>query len=274
MAGMPNMVASEQSYTLDDGLGARTLEHQGTFGHVDVLDVGRLLGSDPAIEQALRARAPRYALVDPSLLTPVRAIERRGAVLRITSAASDGVRLSHLLADLEFGNITLTDAGILELAKSVLRAAALLHHHPGLVSHGAINPAHIMVRQNRSVVLTDGIFGGAFELLQWHRDQIWRQFAVAMPRSASVHRFDQRADVTQVAAVVLAIALRRQLRADEYPRAVPDLVLEATSIEGPPFASALRMWLLQALHLHPRCVLASAVDAYQLFRQVLASAGR
>jgi hypothetical protein len=269
---MPNTVASEQSYTLDDGLGARTLEHQAAFGDVDVLEVGRTLAADPAIEQAIRARASRYTLVDPSLLTPVRAIERRGAALRITSAAADGVRLSHMLADLEFGNIALTDSGVLELAKSVLRAAALLHHHPGLVSHGAINPAHVVVRQNRSVILTDGVFGGAFEVLQWHRNQIWRQFAIAMPISASMHRYDQRADVTQAAAVVLAIALRRQLTADEYPRAIPDLVLEATPVDGPSYASALRMWLLQALQLHPRCVLASAVDAYQLFRQVVAAA--
>jgi hypothetical protein len=269
---MANALASEQSYTLDDGLGARAFEHQALLGDVDVLDVARVLSTDPTIEQAIRARASRYTLVDPSLLAPVRAIERRGAVLRLTSAAVDGVRLSHLLADVEFGNITLTDPGILELSKSVLRAVALLHHHPGLVSHGAINPAHILVRQTRSVVLTDGVFGGAFELLQWHRDQIWRQFAVAMPISASVHRYDQRADVTQVAAVVLAIALRRQLRADEYPHAARELVMEATPLDGPPFASALRMWLLQALQLHPRCVLASGVDAYQFFRQVIAAA--
>ncbi|MBM3817759.1 MAG: hypothetical protein FJW14_01900 [Acidimicrobiia bacterium] len=268
---MLDLVASAPSYTLDDGLGARALEHHAAFGAVDVLDMGRVLAADPAIEQAIRARAARSSLVAPSLLTPVRAIDRRGASLRITAAAAAGVRLSHLLADLEFGNIRLTDTGILELAKSVLRAVALLHHHPGLVSHGAINPAHIVVRPDRSIVLTDGVFGGAFELLPWHRDQIWRQFAVAMPMSASIHRYDQRADVTQVAAVVLAIALRRQLRADEYPGAARDLVMEATPADGPPFASSLRMWLLQALNLHPRCVLASAVDAYQMFRQVLAT---
>jgi hypothetical protein len=265
---------SEPSYTLDDGLGVRTIEQHPTHGPVDVLEVGRVLGANSAIEQAIRTRASRYSLVDPALMTPVRGIERRVTRLRITSTAPQGVRLSHLLADLEFGNITMTDAAIVELATAVIKAVARIHRHPGMIAHGAINPAHIVVRPDRSIILTDGVFGGAFELLQWHRDAIWRQFAIAMPMSASLHRFDQRADVTQMAAVVLALALRRQLRADEYPGAARDLVLEATPVDGPPFASSLRVWLLQSLHLHPRSVLASALDALQMFAQVLASARR
>jgi hypothetical protein len=269
---VPGSVLSEQIYTLDDGLGARTVEDHRTHGRVEVLDVGRALGTDPAIEHAIRTRASRYTLVDPSLLAPVRAIERRGSLLRITSAAPEGTRLSHLLADIEFGNITPTDSGLLELSKEIIRVVALLHRHPGMIAHGAINPSHIVVQPNGRVVLTDAVFGGAFELLQWHREQIWRQFGIAMPMSASLHRYDQRTDVTQVAAVVLAIALRRQLRIEEYPHAVRDLVLEATPGDGPPYASSLRVWLLQTLNLHPRSVLASAVDAYQMFRQVVAAA--
>jgi hypothetical protein len=265
---------SVQSYTLDDGLGVRTIEHHPTHGQVDVLDVGRVLGGDAAVEQAIRARASRYTLVDGALIAHVRGIERRGAQLRITSAAPEGVRLSHLLADLEFGNVTLTDTGIIELATAVIKAVARVHRLPGMIAHGAINPAHIVVRPDKSIVLTDGVFGGAFEHLQWHRDQIWRQFGIAMPISASIHRFDQRADVTQLAAVVLAIAMRRQIRPDEYPRAARDLVLAATPLDGAPFASSLRVWLLQSLHLHPRAVLASALDALQMFAQVLATARR
>lgn len=263
----------ERHYTLDDGLGVRSLARHKSFGALDVLEVTRVLTAEPAVEHAIRARASRYAVVDPSLLAPVRGVDRRGVALRIAADAPQGVRLSRLLADLEFGNETLPDASVLELAATVIRAVALVHQLPGIVAHGAITPAHVVVTREGAVILTDSSFGGAFEALQWNREQLWRRFGVALPMSASMHRFDQRTDVTQLAAVVLAIVLRRQLRREEYPGSALDLVLQATPADGAPQTSALRMWLQQALQLHPRAVLASAVDAHQMFAQVMAAAG-
>jgi hypothetical protein len=270
---MANAVAAEHRYTLDDGLGFRSLERHATYGTVEALQVTSALTADPAVEQAICSRASRYSLIQPSLVASVRAIDRRGTQLRVTADAPQGVRLSRLLADLEFGNETLAEGTLLELAAAVINAVATLHALPGIVSHGALNPTHIVLRHDGSVLLTDGVFGSAFELLYWNRQQLWRQFGLALPMSASTHRFDQRTDVTQLAAVVLAIALRRQLQADDYPRGVPDLVLQSTPSGGASHASALRMWLHQSLQLHPRSVLASAVDAKQLFAQVLAAAG-
>ena len=269
---MANAVSSDHRYTLDDGLGIRSLEHHASHGLVEALEVTRLLTAEPAVEQAIRARASRYALIDRALIASVRGMERRGTALRIVADAPGGLRLSQLLADLEFGNVALPDASLLELAAAVIRVVAHVHRNPGVVAHGAISPAHVVVTRDRAVILTDSAFGGAFEALHWNREQMWRAFGVALPMSASTHRFDQRTDVTQLAAVVLALMLRRQLRADEYPRAVPDLVLEATPTGGPAHASALRMWLQQALQLHPRSVLSSAVDAHQMFAQVIAAA--
>ena len=271
---MANAASLERQYTLDDGLGVRTVARHPAYGAVDVLEVTRVLTADAAVEQAIRARASRYALVDHSLLAAVRGIDRRGAALRIAADAPEGVRLSGLLADLEFGNETLSDATVLALAAVVIRAVALMHQQPGLVAHGAISPAHVVLTRTGTVVLTDGSFGGAFEALQWNRERLWREFGVALPMSASMHRFDQRTDVTQLAAVILAIVLRRQLRRDEYPRLAMDLVLQATPLDGgAPHASALRMWLQQALQLHPRAVLSSAVDAHHMFAHVIAAAG-
>ena len=269
---MANAVSADLRYTLDDGLGVRSLEHHETHGPVEALEVTRLLTVEPAIEQALRTRASRYALIDRALIAPVRAMERRGTTLRIVADAPGGVRLSQLLADLEFGNVTLPDASLLELAGAVIRVVADVHRTPGIVAHGAISPAHVMIMRDGSVILTDAVFGGAFEALHWNRVQIWRAFGVALPMSASMHRFDQRTDVTQLASVVLALMLRRQLGADEYPRALPDLVLQATGAEGESHTAALRKWLQQALQLHPRSVLASGVDAKQMFAQVIAAA--
>jgi hypothetical protein len=150
---------------------------------------------------------------------------------------------------------------------------AAIHGLPGGVAHGAINPSHILLAWDGTAVLTDAVFGPALEMLQRNREQLWREFGVALPASASLPRFDQRADVTQLGAVVLAILLQRPLRGDEYPRGVGDLVMMATPDEGAPYMSALRLWLQQALQLHPRVVYGSAVGAQFVFGEIVAEAG-
>ena len=181
--------------------------------------------------------------------------------------------LSDLLLHLELTGEALSHAGVLGLAGSVLRALAALHQRGAGLAHGAVTPAHIVLTADGTVLLTDGVFGSALESLGWNREQLWRQFSLALPASANLPRFDQRADVTQAAAVVLAIALRRPLTPDEYPRATVDLVTHATSDSAVPGASALRMWLLQALQLHPRAMFTSAVDAERAFADVIVASG-
>ena len=264
-------VLAARYHTLDDGLGLRAIETAPTLGTVDVLDLTQVLADAPIIDDAIRTRATRYAVIDPALVVPVRRIRRDGGTLRISFAVAEGQRLSALLADLESGRQTMTNTQLLELATSVIRAVASLHQLPGLVAHGAITPAHVVIRRDRTAVLTDAIFGSGIEALHWTRADLWKEFGIAMPAAARLHRFNQRADVTQLAAVVLAIALRRPIRRDEYLDAVDDLVVEGTPLDGAIHMSALRMWLRQALRLHPRSVLATAVDAWQMFSQVMAA---
>ena len=206
-------------------------------------------------------------------MAPVRRIEREGGALRAVAVMPDGIRLSDLLADLEFGNEALDDAAMLELAAAVVRAVAAVHALPGGVSHGAVNPSHILLTWDGGAVLTDGEFGGALETLHKNREQLWREFGLALPASASLPRFDQRADVTQLGAVVLAIVLRRPLRADEYPHGIGDVVVAATPDDKGTYVSALRMWLTQALQLHPRAVFGSASGAQLVFGEIVAEAG-
>jgi hypothetical protein len=100
-------------------------------------------------------------------------------------------------------------------------------------------------------VLSDSGFGTTLETLQRNREQYWREFGVALPPAAGLPHFDQRADVTQLGAAALALALRRRLRDDEYPGGIAELIMLATpAVKGRP--SPLRMWLQQALQLHPR----------------------
>jgi hypothetical protein len=144
------------------------------------------------------------------------------------------------------------------------------------MSHGAITPAHIVITRSGKVMLTDAVFGPALETLERNREQLWREFRVAMPQSATLPRFDQRADVTQLGATVLALTLGRSLRQDEYPRAINEVVIAATLAARPgetgTSTSALRMWLQQSLHLHPRAVFASCVEAEKGYNEVLGPA--
>ena len=269
---MVTMHGPEGHYTFSDGLGVRTVASDPRHGVVEVLNVAPILANHPAGERAIRASATRYEDIARAPVMRVHAIDRDDAALRVTTAWPHGVRLSDILTELTASTFPLCDAGILELAYAVVRAVSALHQAPGGVSHGAISPAHVIIGADGNATLTDGIFGAAIEALEANREAVWRQFGIAMPPSANVPRFDRRSDVSQLGAVVLAIALRSSLTPEAYPREIPDLVLLATP-DSAHHGSALRMWLRQALHLHPRSAFASGVDAQAAFAALMPAPG-
>jgi hypothetical protein len=262
--------ASAERYTLPDGLGVRGVEQHALFGWVEVREVAPRLVLHPAAEPVLRARAAWHAGLRGPRMARVWRIDRDGGALRVITDLPGGVRLSDLLADLEFGNDTLSDAGLLDVAEAVIRAVSALHRAPGGFAHGALSPAHVVLAGDGAVVLTDESFDTALEALRKNRAQMWREFGLALPPSANAHRFDQRADVTQLGALVLAIVVRRTLRPDEYPAGIGDLVVTATPERGSRHASALQHWLQQALHLQPRTLFSSATLAERAFADVTA----
>jgi hypothetical protein len=262
--------------TLEDGLGIRRIETDARDGStVEVLEVASALASQPSFEAALRTRAARFADVAIEGLASVRRVERTGSALRVVADHVEGLRLPDLLHEAVKGNVPLPQPAALDLAGQIIRLVFALHQLPGL-SHGAITPAHVVITRSGRVVLTDAVFGPAIEGLQRNREQLWREFRLALPASASLPRFDQRADVAQLGATVLAVALGRPLRLDEYPRAINEVVIAATLAARPgetgTSTSALRMWLQQALHLHPRAVFSSAIDAEKGYADVLGPA--
>lgn len=263
---------AESDYEFNDGLGVRTLDPDPRQGRIETLHVSPRLAEHPAVEQVIRARAARYAEIGAGTLTPVYRVDRDQAGLRVLAHAPDGVRLSDILSHLASGQETLPDAGMLELAAALIKAVAAVHQLPGAIAHGSITPAHVVLSPEGTAVLTDGVFGAAVEALQRNREQIWREFGLALPASANLPRFDQRTDVTQLGACVLAIALRRPLGADEYPRGIMDLVFAATP-DSAPHASALRMWVQQSMQLHPRAMFSSAAEAQKIFDEIAAAPG-
>ena len=258
-------------YGLDDGLGIRFVETESDGEITEVLEVAATLASHPAAEQAVRARSARYAGIGIGAVASVRRVERVAGGLRVVADVPAGLRLSDLLADLEFGNESLSDAGVLEIASAVIAAVAAIHELPGGLAHGAVNPSHAVLAADGRVVLTDGVFATTLEALQLNREQLWREYGLALPAAASLPRFDQRADVTALGAIVLALVLRRSLRRDEYPRGVADLVLAATKDASSPYGSALNMWLQQTLQLHPRSGFSAGAAAQRAFAEIVSA---
>jgi len=262
--------------TYEDGLGVRRIQTDTRDGStIEVLEVAPAIADHPGFEAALRARAARFSDVNIDGLSVVRRIERVGPTLRVIADHVEGLRLPDLLSEAVKGNIPLPQPAGLDLAWQIVHLVSELHQVPGM-SHGSITPAHIVITRSGKVMLTDAVFGPALETLERNREQLWRDFRVAMPQSATLPRFDQRADVTQLGTTVLALTLGRSLRQDEYPRAINEVVIAATLAARPgetgTSTSALRMWLQQALHLHPRAVFASAVEAEKGYNEVLGPA--
>lgn len=249
-----------------DGLGERRVELRDGRT-VDVLVIAPALAQHPAFEAEVRAKAARFGDRCIERLATVLRIDREGARLSVTSDHIDGLRLSSLLEA-----APLPSTAAIALAGQVIRAVATLHQKPGL-THGAITPDHIVIASDGTATLTDGVFAGALESLQRNREQLWREFRVAMPSAASLARFDVRSDVTQLGATVLSLVLGRHLRDDEYPRPIADVINAATpsatiADAGSP-ASPLRMWFHQALQLHPGENFATGIDAERAFASML-----
>ena len=251
----------------EDGFGARRIVVDPRLGRVERLELAKPLSSW-GCEQAIRARAAHLASAFDGAYGRVLRIERTGEALAIVSAIPDGVLLSDVLAALEFKTVTLSGNELLQLARSVVESVAGIHERIAPRSHGALTPAHVVVHRDGGTTLTGAVFAEALQSLERNREILWREFGLALPSSASLPRFDQRGDVTQLGAIVLAIAIRRSLRRDEYPRGITDLVNTVALSEDLTKDARVRQWLQDALQLQGRGVFSSAVDAAEVFSNI------
>jgi len=263
-----SQMALEPPSVRRDGFGTRQIELTAPYGRVERLVLSPAL-STPVSEQAIRARAAYLTGLGPAPVGRVVRIERKGTELSILSEVPEGATLSDILAALEFGTLTISDDEVLELAASVVQAAGSMHEAFGAIVHGALSSAHVVVTLGGETVFTGAVFGDALQALKRNREHLWREFGIALPSAASVPRFDQRGDVTQLGALVLAILQRRSLRHDEFPRGFDNLVMNTSIGLTTQLNSRLRTWLQDALQLHGRVVFDSCVDAAAKFSRVL-----
>lgn len=260
--------------SMHGGLGSRRLADDSRWGAVEILDLIPALctiGAERAIRLRMAALSESGTARAGTPVAPVLDVRRLHDALSVFSPEPMGVRVHELLAAMEAGTLALNDESILDVAGAVVRAVAWLHERPGAQAHGALSPAHIVLGRDGVVTLTDAAFGPALQALGWNRERFWRECGLTLPHAATPPQFDQRADVVELGGVVLAILLRRPLRQGDYG-SIAELVMEATA----PLAagSAVRAWLQQTLHLHPKLMYATAAEAWPALAPVLNDPGR
>ena len=252
-----------------DGIGDRVVSTDPTTGDlVQVLRINPALTAVPSFEFALRERVARLANFRHLYFARVRRVDRAPAQPTALSLVSDhveGTRLSEILRVAEERSLHLDINASLCLVRQLVPALALLHENARDAAHGLIAPERLIVTPQGRLVIAEHVCGAAVEQMQYGRERLWHEFRVAMPPSAGIPRFDQRADVTGIGIVALSLVLGRPLQDDEFPRDAADLLnsaRERTALgDEQPVSAPLRSWLARALQIDVRRAFTSAPEA-------------
>jgi hypothetical protein len=260
-----------------DGLGERVVAADATTGELlQILRLRPVLTAVPSFEFALRERAARLANFRHAYYARVRRVDRvpSTGTLAIVSDHVEGTRLSDILRVAHARGLQLDTNAALCLIRQLVPAVALLHENARDASHGLLAPERLVVTPHARLVIVEHVAGSAIEQLQYGRERLWQEFRVAMPSSAGVARFDHRADVSGIGITALSLVLGRPLAADEFPHAIPGLLMQArerTSYgEERPLSPAFRNWLARTLQLDVRRSFASAPEALAGLEETLA----
>ena len=261
-----------------DGIGDRVVSTDPTTGElVQVLRINPALTAVPSFEFALRERVARLANFRHVYFARVRRVDRAPGYPTALSLVSDhveGTRLSEILRVAEERNLHLDINAALCLIRQLVPALSLLHENARDAAHGLVAPERLIVTPQGRLVIAEHVCGAAVEQMQYGRERLWHELRVAMPPSAGIPRFDQRADVTGIGVVALSLILGRQLKNDEFPRGAADLLnaaRERTALgEEQPLTAPLRSWLARALQVDVRRAFASAPEALAAFDEITA----
>ncbi len=263
-----------------DGFGERRRGQDAGGAELDLLCLAKDLATVPSFEFALRERVSRLSTFRHPSYAHVRAVERSSAAeqtLVIVSDHTPGLRLSDLLAGCEERRLPVDIGAALCVVRQLVPAVAILHESARDASHGAIAPERLVITPNSRLVVAEYVLGSALEQLLYPRERYWAQLRVAVPRLAGLPRFDHLADVTQIGVVALSLVLGRQLRDEEYPAKLAEIVASAEAVsftgERESLPQALRLWLERTLQLDPRNSFPSAIEARAALDRVMEDCG-
>ena len=266
-----------------DGLGERRQVLDTTGAEtLELLCLREEISAVPSFEFALRERVSRLANFRQPHYGRVRTVERLNdskGTLAIVSERVPGIRLSEMLRHAEERRLAVDITTALGLIRQLVPAIAALHETSrdiAGIAHGAIGPERLVVTPNARLIVVEYVMGAALEQLHYSQERYWSELRIAVPRSAGLPRFDQRADMTQIGMVALSLILGRLLRDDEYPARIAEVVAStwAVSARGgfEPLPPGLRGWLNRALQLEARTAFGSAVEAQSELDKILSDA--
>jgi hypothetical protein len=262
-----------------DGLGDRVVTADPATGElVQVLRLNPALTAVPSFEFALRERVARLANFRHGYYARIRRVDRaqpHASALALVSDHIEGARLSDILRVADERRLQLDINAALCLIRQLVPALVLLHENARDAAHGLVALERLIVTPHGRLVVAEHVCGAAVEQMQYGRERLWHEFRVAMPPSAGIPRFDQRADVTGIGVVTLSLVLGRPLRDEEFPPHLGDLLAgarERTALgEEQPLSAPLRSWLARALQVDVRRAFSSAPEALAALDEISAA---
>lgn len=259
-----------------DGFGRRTRDiDPGSGDEVELLELSSTLVEHSGFVAALGERVARFAVVRHASYVHLRQLDRPSADrLVLASDHTPGWRVSQMLAASATAGLAVDVTVVIGLLRQLLPAVALVGRHNREAAIGALAPERLIVTPQGRLVIAEHAFGPAIEKLNLGREQLWRDFRVAMAPSVGLPRANARTDAHAIGVVALSLLLGRVLTEDEYPNQVPALlasVSEGRDGQLAPVSKPLLSWLTRALQLDASTAFQSPHEAQVAFEAVLAS---
>ncbi len=256
-----------------DGLGRRLLAIDRETGAM--MERLRLRPELSAFESALRHRVDELAHFEDERFARPFSVERdsESGDLGVLSEFVAGSRMSDLLETAhEAGLVPGVDVALGFLLEA-LPALSTFHATTG-GPHGLVDPTRMVITPAGQIVFLDCSFAAVIERLGLSRSRLWTELGFASPPpSSGPVRHDVVADISQAALSAVMLVLGRRLGEDEYPDALPALLIEVVDVAqirgSHLFASGLQRFLQRSLPLPGRRPFASAIEALEEVRQLL-----
>jgi hypothetical protein len=256
-----------------DGLGRRLLAIDRETGAM--MERLRLRPELCAFESALRHRIDELAHFEDERFARPFSIQRdpESGELSVLSEFVAGSRLSDLLETAhEAGLVPGVDVALGFLLEA-LPALSTFHATTG-GAHGLVDPTRMVITPAGQIVFLDCAFAAVVERLGLSRSRLWTELGFAStPPSSGPVRHDVVADISQAALSAVMLVLGRRLGEDEYPDALPALLIEVVDVAqirgSHLFASGLQRLLQRSLPLPGRRPFTTAIEALEEVRQLL-----